>query len=188
MTPTPVIGTVGVIEDRGRSLGMRWAEGDEIWLLGEPTPDAGVLCASELAWRRGRRGGIASLDIAAAARVARLVPQLARAGAVTSAHDLSVGGLGVALARMAILAGVGASVSIGADLPPAALFGERVGRVIVGVPVGGAGRLADALTESGVSGSRLGTAGGDALSLRWDGGAPIAVSIERLRAAWETPF
>ncbi len=186
--PTPVIGTVGVIEDRGRSLGMRWAEGDEIWLLGEPTPDAGVLCASELAWRRGRRGGIASLDIAAAARAVRLVPQLAGVGAVTFAHDLSVGGLGVALARMAIVAGVGASVSIGADLPTAALFGERVGRVIVGVPVGGAGRLADALTESGVSGSRLGTAGGDALSLRWDGGAPIAVSIERLRAAWETPF
>jgi phosphoribosylformylglycinamidine synthase len=186
--PTPVIGTVGVIEDRGHSLGMRWAEGDEIWLLGEPAPDAGVLCASELAWRRGRRGGRASLDIAAAARVARLVPQLARAGAVTSAHDLSVGGLGVALARMAIVAGVGASVSIGPELPTAALFGERVGRVVVGVPVAGAGRLADALTESGVSGSRLGTAGGNALTLRWDGGTPIALSIERLRAAWETPF
>ena len=58
--PTPVVGTVGVIEDRSTAVRMAWSPGDEIWLLGDAAGDAAALAASELAWRRGIRGGVSN--------------------------------------------------------------------------------------------------------------------------------
>jgi phosphoribosylformylglycinamidine synthase len=185
--PTPVVGTVGLIEDRAMTTSLRWSAGDELWILGEPADDVDALAASELAWRRARRGGRASLDVAAASRLVRLLPSLIRDGAITSAHDVSVGGIGVALARMAMAAGVGASIEVAGGLPTAALFGERGGRVIVGVPSARAAALAVAMRASGVAGVRLGTAGGEALSFRWSDGA-ASVPLDRLGAAWGRPF
>ncbi len=118
--PTPVVGTVGLIEDRSKALRMGWGPGEEIWLLGEPCDDADALAGSELAWRRDVRDGRPSLDLDAAARVAALIPRLAGEGIVAAAHDCSVGGIAVALCRMAIAAGVGARLDLGpADLPTA---------------------------------------------------------------------
>ena len=185
--PTPVIGTVGLLTDGTAPLGMAWLEGDEIWLLGEPAEEVGALVASELAWRRGSRGGSPSLDIHAGAQLVRLLGGLAGAGLIRAAHDLSVGGLGVALARMAIAAGTGASVAIDAALPTAALFGERGGRALVSVPPGGTVRLQAALDASGVHGRRIGVAGGDELVLAC-GHAPVQVPVSRLVLAWKTPF
>ncbi|MGH2385028.1 MAG: phosphoribosylformylglycinamidine synthase subunit PurL, partial [Candidatus Limnocylindria bacterium] len=71
--PTPVIGTVGLLEERSNALRMAWAADEEIWLLGEPGSHANALAGSELAWRRGLRGGIPTLDLAACARVIALV-------------------------------------------------------------------------------------------------------------------
>ena len=104
--PTPVIGMVGLLEDRSLALPMRWHEADELWLLGSPGFEPDSLAASELAWRRGLRGGRPSLDVAAAGRLVKLLPELAARGLVAGAHDLSVGGLAVALARMAIASGI----------------------------------------------------------------------------------
>ena len=90
--PTPVVGTVGVLEDRGAALRMAWARGDEVWLLGEQSSDPDALAGSEHAWHRGLRGGVPTLDLAAAGRLIRLLPELARSGTVRAAHDCSVGG------------------------------------------------------------------------------------------------
>src|SRR5688500_1499349 len=120
--PTPVVGTVGLLEERDTALRMSWAEGDELWLVGDAADAPDALAGSELAWRRGLRGGTPSLDLDGAARTVRLLPRLAREQAVTSAHDVSVGGLGVALARMAIAASIGARVTLDSEWPGAALF------------------------------------------------------------------
>ena len=56
--PTPVIGTIGMLDDREARVGMGWSRGDEIWLLGDPAADVAALVASELAWRRAVRGGV----------------------------------------------------------------------------------------------------------------------------------
>ncbi len=185
--PTPVIGTVGLMEDRSMALGMTWRDDDEIWLLGAAADDAGALVASELAWRRGCRGGRASLDVGMAAGLIGLLPRLARDGVLSAAHDLSVGGLGVALARMAIASGIGAAVTLDVRLPNAALFGERAGRVVVGVPRVNVPRLHTALGEAAVDGGRLGVAGGQTLSIELRD-ARIEVPVERLANAWRTPF
>jgi phosphoribosylformylglycinamidine synthase subunit PurL len=185
--PTPVVGTVGLLEDRTAAVPMRWTEGDEIWLLGEPADDVAALAGSELAWRRGRRGGVPSLDVAAAARVVGLLARLGAERAITGAHDLSVGGLAVALARFAIAAGVGGKVEIDSERPAAALFGERAGRALVTVAAGRSARVRSMAEDTGVMASRLGTVGGARLVVR-AGDSGFEQAVDALEAAWRTPF
>lgn len=186
--PTPVIGTVGLLADRTRLVSMRWRAGDELWLIGTPGDDPEALAASELAVRRGLHGGWPALDIEAAAAVVRVLPRLARARAIGAAHDVSTGGLAVALARMAIASGVGAEVLLATAHPSAALFGERAGRVVVAVEPGHAGELEAALEAADVERTRIGMAGGDELRLTADGGGLIAVGVAALAEAWRTGF
>jgi phosphoribosylformylglycinamidine synthase subunit PurL len=188
--PTPVIGTVGLIEDRSHAIPMRWTQGDEIWLLGEPAWDAGALAASELAWRRGRFGGRPTLDLGAAGRLVTLLGDLAVGGLQTGAHDASVGGIGIALARLAIASRMGATIGLPPDaapVPTAALFGERGGRIVVALSREAAVEVAAAAGAAGVSAVRLGVAGGDSLKVS-AGDAQLALSVDQLLAAWTTPF
>ena len=188
--PTPVVGTVGLLEDRSRTIPMRWNEGDEIWLLGVPAWDPGSLAASELAWRRGRFGGQPSLDLAAATRLVPLLGGLGFGGMVTGAHDTSVGGLGVAVARLAIASGVGATITLpreAAEWPTASLFGERGGRVLVGLAPGSAGAVAAAAKAASVPALALGRAEGLSVSLAI-GETVLNSGLAQLRAAWSTAF
>jgi phosphoribosylformylglycinamidine synthase len=185
--PTPVIGTVGLLEDRETSIPMAWRTGDEIWLIGDVADDAVALAGSELAWGRGVRGGRPQLDLEAAARVVRLLPVLAAERILTAAHDVSVGGIGVALARMAIGSGHGARVELESRRPMAALHGERSGRVIVTVEAGSGDRLARAMDGAGVRGQRLGSVGGASLEMVV-GVTRTEVPVAALRAAWRRAF
>jgi phosphoribosylformylglycinamidine synthase subunit PurL len=184
--PTPVVGTVGLVEDRSLLPRLGWDDGDELWLLGPAGFDAAALAGSELAWRRGRTGGRPTLDADAVTRLVRLLPTLGPM--ITAAHDLSVGGLGAALARMAIASGVGATIELPPTaLPTATLFGERVGRVVVSVTPAMAVRLRSALERGGVDGLRIGRATGSGLEIRM-GEAPLSLPVGVLAAAWRTPF
>ncbi len=186
--PTPVVGTIGLIQDRNRVLRITWSEGDAIWLLGDAADDVEALAGSELAWRRGQRGGAPALDSAAVVAMVRLLPELAAASIIGAAHDLSVGGLGVALARVAVASGIGAEISVEpTPSPTATLFAERVGRVIVALTPERVPELRDALAAAGVAGQSLGTAGGDRLSLHV-AGARLAIRVSELETAWRTPF
>ncbi len=185
--PTPVIGTVGLIDDRDAAVPMRWSDGDRLFLLGDPGDDAGALAASELAWRRGERTGIPRLDLPSAARVPRLMASLARERIVRGAHDASVGGIGLALARMAIASEVGASVALRSDRATAAVFGERAGRVVVAVAPHHEARLQRLAQDAGVPSRRIGRAGGDQLSIDL-GQAGLVVNLSELRMAWQTAF
>jgi phosphoribosylformylglycinamidine synthase len=183
--PTPVVGTVGLVEDRATAPRLGWDAGDELWLLGAPASDAEALAGSELAWRRGHRGGRPALDPEPVARLVRLLPTLA--GTITAAHDASVGGIGVALARMAIASGIGSAIAIpDGGSPTAALFGERVGRCIVSVRASEVDRLRSRLRQAGVDGVAIGGAGGDRLEIGC-GSSLLDVSVEDLASAWRTP-
>ncbi|MEO8638861.1 MAG: AIR synthase-related protein, partial [Chloroflexota bacterium] len=188
--PTPVVGTVGLLEDRSLAVPMRWNEGDEIWLLGAPAWDPWSLAASELAWRRGRFGGQPSLDLSAAAHLVSLLGALGSRRMVTGAHDTSVGGLGVAIARLAIASGVGATIALppaAVAWPTASLFGERGGRVLVALAPGSAGAVAAAAEAASVQAQPLGHAEGLSVNLAI-GAVRLSLGIDLLRAAWSTPF
>ncbi|HUF06964.1 MAG TPA: phosphoribosylformylglycinamidine synthase subunit PurL [Candidatus Binatia bacterium] len=185
--PTPVVGTVGLIDDRGSLLRMGWRAGEELWLIGDAADDPGALSASELAWRRGLRGGTPTIDLAAASRVVRILPRLAAERVIAAAHDASVGGVAVALARMAIAAGTGAELALPAEWPTAALFGERPGRVIAALDPAQAPRLRATLDDAGIPGRRIGVAGGRALRIGLPQAA-IDIEVVVLERAWRTDF
>jgi phosphoribosylformylglycinamidine (FGAM) synthase-like enzyme len=98
-------------------------------------------------------------------------------GAASAAHDLSDGGLGVALAEMAMAGHIGATLDAAPDDIPAHAywFGEDQARYLVTVPVAQAGAVLDRAREASVLVSRVGTTGGDALTL--PGERPILVTI-----------
>jgi phosphoribosylformylglycinamidine synthase len=127
----------------------------------------------------GHLGGLPPrVDLAAEQALASL---LAAVGTVASAaHDLSDGGLAQALAEMALRRGVGATVTVDGD-PFVALFSESVARAVVALP---ADRVADveaAAATYGVPLTRLGTTGGDALTVE----GLLAIPLDELRAAHE---
>ena len=100
--PTPVVGCVGLVPDV-RQIPGAWREGDVIFLASTGTPR---LPGSELQARYGTvSGSPPPLDLAAEAALIRLVVDLAPR--CTLAHDVSDGGLAVALAEAALHSGVG---------------------------------------------------------------------------------
>jgi phosphoribosylformylglycinamidine synthase len=107
-------------------------------------------------------------------------------GAIRSAHDVSSGGLGVALAECAISgpAAMGAEIELPDALrPDALLFGESTGRVVT--TTDDADALLGLAAEAGVPARRIGATGGTRLRVRSPGGeAWIDVSVERLRRIW----
>jgi len=129
--PTPVVAMVGELPDPAQVAGSVFAAaGDAIALLGpfSPTPHG-----SELTKMRGElEAGLPEPDVAAVASACASVRAAVRAGRVSSAHDISDGGLAVALAESAIGAGLGARVDLqplrerGCS-PEEALFGEGPG-------------------------------------------------------------
>jgi len=138
--PTPLVGVLGIIDDVSRRIPSGWQdEGQNIYLLG--------VTATELsgsAWAdtvHGHLGGRPpAVDLAAEKRLAGLIAAARDEWLISSAHDLSEGGLAQALAEGVMRFGVGARVWLtelmerdGVDTATA-LFSESTGRVIVTVP------------------------------------------------------
>jgi phosphoribosylformylglycinamidine synthase len=175
--PTPVVAVLGVIEDVTRRTPSAWSTGgDRVFLLGETREE---LSGSEWAHVvHGHLGGQPPrVDLAAERDLAALLHDAV--GLVTSAHDLSDGGLAQALAEASLRHGIGVSVEVDGD-PFVALFSESTARVVVTVPDGEAGRLVELAERHGVPIAPLGVTGGDALVVE----GQFEVPLEELRAAW----
>ena len=193
--PTPVIGTLGLVDHlERRPPGVGLVAGSQIVLLAPPgatppaaapaagAPPAGVSLAGSrwAAERRGHRGGVLpALDLAAHARLLGLVAALVGSGTVDGVHDVSDGGLGVALAEMACGSGVGFVVTGVSD--HGALFGEGPSRVLVSVPAGALGGVLRSAADAGIAAQVLGTAGGDRLVV----GGLLDVALADATAAWK---
>ena len=106
------------------------------------------------------------------------------AGTATAVHDVSDGGLLIALAEMAMAGGIGAQLLAGppALVPHAWWFGEDQARYIVTVPAADAGLVLAKMTGAGVPCARIGTTGGDTLAVA--GEAPV--SVTSLSTAFES--
>jgi phosphoribosylformylglycinamidine synthase len=161
--PTPVIGMLGTIDvlDR-RPPSVRLVDGGRLLLLGVTQP---VLDGSMWARRRGHVGGrLPALDLEMVTRVADAVRTLVVGGLVLGAHDVSTGGVGVALAEMAVRSGVGfqAARIHGYD----ELFSESPGRVVLCVAADTAPAVLNVCDDARVPVERIGAAGGDRLWIK----------------------
>jgi len=162
--PTPVVGVLGVHDDVRRrvSIGFRAASGPaSIVLLGRTAAEfGGSAWAHVLHGHLGGRPPAPDLD--AERRLAGLLAAAAAAGLLSAAHDLSDGGLAVALAESCLRGGAGCAVRLPGD-PFTALFSESAGRVIVAVRPGAEAAFGQLRDAHGVPGEAIGTVGGDSL-------------------------
>ena len=120
--PTPAIGGVGLVEDVAKTASLAFkAAGEDIWLVGGAPGWLGR--SAWLATVAGREEGAPPpVDLAAERRNGEFVASLIRDGKVSAVHDLSDGGLAVALAEMAMAGGIGATRRGGGRLEPCVLL------------------------------------------------------------------
>jgi phosphoribosylformylglycinamidine synthase len=185
--PTPVIAVVGLLEDASKVLGSWFRdEGDAVYLLGETGPDLG---GSELL--KAVHGKVCGrpprLDLAAEKRLHELLAEGAERQVLRSAHDLSDGGLAVALAEACFRDG---EPGLGGrfDLPGGGLrddvllFSESPSRAIV--TTRDDLRIAELARRHGVRWARLGVVGGDRLVLSTGGRTLVDAAVGDLHASW----
>jgi phosphoribosylformylglycinamidine synthase len=138
--PTPVIGVMGIIDDVAHRVPSGWQdEGENIYLLGVTATElSGSAWAATVHQHLGGRPP--AVDLAAELRLAELIRAANDENLISSAHDLSEGGLAQSLTDGVLRFGVGARVWLdeiidrdGVDAA-SALFSESTGRVIVTVP------------------------------------------------------
>ncbi|RAI42536.1 AIR synthase-related protein, partial [Rhodoplanes roseus] len=180
--PTPTIGGVGVLDDFLKSATVAFKAADEvILLLGETTGWIG-----QSLWLRdvcGREEGAPPpVDLAVEKRNGDLVRALIKDGAVTAVHDVSDGGLLVAVAEMAMAGGLGAHLDAAAPgaIPAHAFwFGEDQARYVVTVPAAGAATVEARARAAGVPVQTLGTTGGHALAISGERAIQLHALTER---------
>ena len=159
--PTPTIGGVGLIEDRTKTAGIgRIAEGDVLVLVGGDGTHLGAsVYLREIEGRE--EGAPPPLDLDTEKRHGDFVRGLIRQGTVEGCHDLSDGGLAIALAEMSMASGLGMGVSVGDGPAHARLFGEDQARYVIALKAGDVEAVKAAAKVQGVPVRRLGTVGGE---------------------------
>jgi phosphoribosylformylglycinamidine synthase len=178
--PAPVIGGVGLIADAATAVDLALKrDGHALILVGETTGHLGAsLYLREIEGRED--GAPPRVDLAAERRHGEFVRGQIATGRVAACHDISDGGLLVAVAEMTMAGGKGVAL---ADLPStnAGLFGEDQGRYLIETDTPEA--LLAAGRNAGIYAQRIGTVGGAALTL--PGGDAISVSeLTAVNEAW----
>jgi len=212
--PTPTIGMVGVLDDVTRHATLAFKrEDDAVVLLGAGTPTVG---ASEYLYRvHGLEAGAPpALDLVAEVAVQRAVRALVAAGLCDTAHDVSTGGLAVAVAEMAMAGGKGARLaaqwpslaagdrSSGRPSAPAIrfasepdsgrgdvqLFGETASSVLVAIEKRHLAAAREVCNSHGVPWSELGDVAGREVAISTTAGAEVRLAIDDLISAHERTF
>ncbi len=187
--PTPTVGMVGLLEDVGKRVRLRFGrEGDRVALLGVSKDELG---GSEfLRSVRGRdEGPCPEIDLDAERRLTDLLVSLGEQGLLSSAHDVSDGGLAVAIAECAMKGNVGAEISLDDEVRPSALlFGETPGRAVVSFAPESGAAVDGAAKKAGVPFRKIGRAGGSRLKVSIGGSLAIDEEVAALAEPWKGAF
>jgi phosphoribosylformylglycinamidine synthase II len=188
--PTPVVGMVGILQDveRHATPGFK-REGDRVVLIGTFQPS---LAGSE--YLKIVHGTVAGAppapDLATEKGCSRVLRHLIAKGIVDTAHDLSGGGLAVALAEMALAGGIGMEFDrveieplLGGWREDAALFGETGASYLIALPEERWRDFEEALGEVSyeIAYDPIGRTGGDRLEVS----GLIDIGLDELREAYE---
>jgi phosphoribosylformylglycinamidine synthase II len=201
--PTPVVGVLGVLADVRRRLSLSFSRprasgqgpSDEVTGAFGPSggsggspPRASIVLlgttgaefgGSAWAWVvHGHLGGRPpAVDLAAEQALAQVLATAAGEGLLTAAHDLSEGGLAVALAECCVAGRTGCQVSLPGD-PFTALFSESAARAVAEVATGAEAAFAALCERHGVPLTELGTVGGDRLEVAGCFSVPVTELAE----------
>jgi len=192
--PTPAIGGVGLIDDwqKAATIGFK-AEGEAIILLGDPIGHLG-----QSLWLReilGREEGPSpNVDLDAERDTGELVRGLISEGVVTAVHDVSDGGIAVAIAEMALAGNIGANwdhCGYPADSVTSFVFGEEQSRYIVTARDSTLAEVMERASSANVQAYMLGRTGGTEIRFGMSdehAGQVDRVSLADLRRAHEGFF
>jgi phosphoribosylformylglycinamidine synthase subunit PurL len=174
--PTPVIGGVGLIDDLDQRVGLGFVgDEDTIFLIGETTGWLGAsLYLREIDARE--EGAPPPVNLVTERKHGDFVRGLITSGAVNACHDISDGGLLVALAEMAMAGGRGAKISLpDTDIPLFAwAFGEDQARYLI--TSNDPADIVEKAAAASIPATKIGMVQGSALTL----GDSIAISLETL--------
>jgi phosphoribosylformylglycinamidine synthase subunit PurL len=181
--PTPAIGGVGVVQDLSRSATLALkSEGDLLVAIGREVGHLGQ-SLYQLIHTGKNEGAPPPVDLADEIKAGNLVRSLIREGKVGAVHDISDGGLLVAIAEMALAGGIGVQLfPYEGKLPAhAAWFGEDQGRYVMAA----APELAEEIVERArllaLPARVVGRVGGDSLALKGE----ASLRIDELRTMHE---
>jgi phosphoribosylformylglycinamidine synthase subunit PurL len=182
--PTPAIGGIGLIKDTEmRASASIGAEGDSLLLIGAERGHLG-----QSIYQRdiigSAKGAPPPVDLDEERKNGDFVRSLIEAGDVAHVHDCSDGGLWVAVAEMALVANIGADISLGDNGLPAhaILFGEDQGRYILSVDKETSLEIMAKAKAQDIHIRELGFAHGDSLNI--EGGEEV--NLDQLRQAHES--
>jgi phosphoribosylformylglycinamidine synthase II len=177
--PTPVVGILGVIDDvRQRITHGFSAEGSHVLVLGETREELSGSTWADVV--HSHLGGTPPIvDLAAERALADLMVEAAATGIVQSAHDLSDGGLAMALAEASFRHGIGVSVDL--DDPFIELFSESSARAMVVVTEDRHEQLVSLAEKHGVELASVGRTGGDTIEVA----GQLSIPVAELKAAWQ---
>ncbi len=160
--PTPVVGVLGVHADVATRVPIGFAtEGASIVLLGRTAAEFGGSAWAHVTHRH-IGGRPPAVDLAAERALGAVLTGAAAAGLLDAAHDLSEGGLAVALAECCLSGGLGCQVSLPGDLFTG-LFSESAARAVLAVRPGAEQAVTGLAAEHGVPCQVIGSAGGTSL-------------------------
>jgi phosphoribosylformylglycinamidine synthase subunit PurL len=185
--PTPAIGGVGLMADVHRMASVALErEGDAIIVIGETTGHLGQsIYLREIEGRE--EGACPPVDLASEKKNGDFVRTLIETGRVDTAHDVSDGGLLVALAEMALAGNIGLEVGIAGETTEAVpfFFGEDQARYILAVPAECTQDILDEARGHGIFVTALGkTHAAKTLHITGEG----EISLSQLRAGYESWF
>ncbi len=184
--PTPAIGGVGLLPDLAVMTTVAFKKaGDAVLLIGSEGRHLGQsIYLREILGRE--EGAPPPVDLARERRVGNLVRSLIRGGKLTACHDISDGGLLVAVAEMAMASGLGARIALpdSVETPHGALFGEDQARYVISAEAATAGEIIALAEAAGVEATLLGHVGGESL----DVAGITTISVAKLTEAHENWF
>lgn len=183
--PTPIIGMVGVFDDVADRTPSGFATaGDAVYLLGDTAEE---LSGSEWANTiHGHLGGMPPMpNLDAERRLSRVTVAASKAHLLSSAHDLSDGGLSQAVVESCLHNNMGATIELPDGDPTVVLFAESVARALVSLPADREDELRALCEEHGVPLRRIGTVT-QSPSLVVAGQFELA--LDAIRDRWQAPI
>lgn len=184
--PTPVVGMVGLIPDIAKRRGMAFKdEGDLIVLLGGLSQELGGSEHLYLAYGL-EKGAVPPANLEMEKVLIELLLDLAEKETLASCHDISEGGLAVALAESAIKGNIGFKVDLvqPVDRWDGLLFSEAPGRVVVSVKPSKLAELIENARVRGVPCLALGRVEGRNLIYRGNGQELIGIALDQAINTW----
>ncbi|WP_068085593.1 phosphoribosylformylglycinamidine synthase subunit PurL [Polycladidibacter stylochi] len=182
--PTPAIGAVGLLKNIDQRVGNCFThEGQAVVLLGGHGSHLGQSqYATELLGQE--EGAPPAVDLEKEKRIGTFVREAILQGRVGAVHDISSGGLAVALAEMALRSGIGATVSLPEEDQHALMFGEDQGRYLVALKMDDLAAFEEDAIDAGIQIDHLGTTGSTDLIF-----SEIAtLTVAQLQSAYEGWF